>query len=204
MNNKTDNKNKFDLIVIGTGAAASTVAYKCNSAGWKVAVVDSRPFGGTCALRGCDPKKVLVGAAEVIDWNNRMKDKGIGNTSVKESNNDIHINWSDLMHFKRTFTEPVPKNREEAFSNAGIAAFHGNAQFVGPTAVNVYSNNNTNKNNKETIHGKHLLIATGAKPAKLNIPGEENITTSEQFLELVLHTHEEVHPSIFMLSIFFI
>ena len=59
----------FDLVVIGTGSAASTVAFRCRSAGWQVAVIDSRPFGGTCALRGCDPKKVLVGAAEVIDWN---------------------------------------------------------------------------------------------------------------------------------------
>src|ERR1700739_3186112 len=62
----------FDLIVIGTGAAASTVAYKCRSAGWQVAVIDSRPFGGTCALRGCDPKKVLAGAAEAVDWVRRM------------------------------------------------------------------------------------------------------------------------------------
>ncbi|MCH7914401.1 MAG: NAD(P)-binding protein [Deltaproteobacteria bacterium] len=43
---------KFDLVVIGTGAAASTAAYRCRSAGWDVAIVDSRPFGGTCPLRG--------------------------------------------------------------------------------------------------------------------------------------------------------
>ena len=36
---------KFDLIVLGTGSAASTVAYKCRSSGWEVAVIDSRPFG---------------------------------------------------------------------------------------------------------------------------------------------------------------
>ena len=64
-------------MVIGTGVAASTVAHKCRSAGWKVAVIDSRPFGGTCALRGCDPKKVLVGAAEVIDMIKTLKGKGI-------------------------------------------------------------------------------------------------------------------------------
>ncbi len=40
---------KFDLIVIGTGSAASTVAYECRKAGWEVAIIDSRPFGGTCA-----------------------------------------------------------------------------------------------------------------------------------------------------------
>ncbi len=47
----------FDLIVIGTGTAASTTAHECSSAGWKVAIIDSLSFGGTCALRGCDPKK---------------------------------------------------------------------------------------------------------------------------------------------------
>jgi glutathione reductase (NADPH) len=58
---------KFDLIAIGTGAAASGAAFKCRKAGWSVAIVDSRPFGGTCQLRGCDPKKVLVGAGALID-----------------------------------------------------------------------------------------------------------------------------------------
>ena len=67
----------FDLVVIGTGSAASTVASQCRAAGWQVAIVDSRPFGGTCAMRGCDPKKVLVGAAEVIDSHHRMQGKGI-------------------------------------------------------------------------------------------------------------------------------
>ena len=47
----------FDLIVIGTGPAGSAAAHKCRKAGWEVAIIDSRPYGGTCALRGCDPKK---------------------------------------------------------------------------------------------------------------------------------------------------
>jgi glutathione reductase (NADPH) len=63
--------NIFDLIVIGTGTAASTAALECRSAGWNVAIIDSLPFGGTCALRGCDPKKVLVEAAKVIDSTQR-------------------------------------------------------------------------------------------------------------------------------------
>jgi glutathione reductase (NADPH) len=48
-----------DLIVIGTGSAAGGVAYPCRSAGWSVTVIDSRPFGGTCQLRGCDPKHMI-------------------------------------------------------------------------------------------------------------------------------------------------
>ena len=42
----------FDLVVIGSGTAAQSVASRCRQAGWTVAMVDKRPFGGTCALRG--------------------------------------------------------------------------------------------------------------------------------------------------------
>ncbi len=109
----TDTKT-FDLIIIGTGVAASTVAWKCHFAGWRIAVIDSRPFGGTCVLRGCDPKKVLVGAAEVIDWNRRMESKGIVDSDK------VKIHWPDLMRFKRSFTEPIPKEREEQFSKRSV------------------------------------------------------------------------------------
>ena len=87
MKDSNFDRSAFDLIVIGTGVAATTVAYKCKSSGWSVAIIDSRPFGGTCALRGCDPKKVLVGAAEIIESVTRMKNKGIsyGNKCESES-----------------------------------------------------------------------------------------------------------------------
>ena len=159
---------KFDLVVIGTGAAASTVAYECRSAGWEVAIIDSRPFGGTCALRGCDPKKVLVGVAEIIDSNERMAGRGVDSTNAK-------IDWPTLMRFKRTFTESVPENKEKGFSSAGIAAFHGRAHFVDQTSVAI---------GEDILLAKHVVIATGARPATLNIPGEEYVTFSDEFLEL--------------------
>ncbi len=158
----------FDLVVIGTGSAGSTVASRCRSAGWQVAIVDSRPFGGTCALRGCDPKKVLVGAAELIDWNHRMKGRGIHADSLR-------LDWPELMAFKRTFTTPVPQNREESFAHAGIVAFHGQARFVSPTSVQVVN---------EVLEARHIVVASGAKPVELSIPGESLVTTSDQFLEL--------------------
>lgn len=158
---------KFDLIVIGTGAGGSTAAYKCRQAGWEVAVIDSLPFGGTCALRGCDPKKVLVGAAEVIDWNRRMEGRGV-------SSNVAHIDWQALMQFEKTFTEPVPGNREKGFAKAGIVAFHGRTAFVDKTTLRV---------GDETLRGRFVHIAAGAKPATLGISGEEYLTTSTQFLE---------------------
>src|ERR1700686_3252625 len=159
---------KFDLVVIGTGSAASAVASRCREAGWQVAIIEARPFGGTCALRGCDPKKVLVGAAEAVDWTRRMKGKGIQAAKLQ-------IDWLELMRFKRTFTDPVPKRREEGFAKAGIAAFHGRARFTGPTTVQV---------GDETLGGRYVVIAAGEVPADLEIPGAEHLTTSDQFLEL--------------------
>jgi glutathione reductase (NADPH) len=159
---------KFDVIAIGTGSAASTVASRCREAGWQVAIVDSRPFGGTCALRGCDPKKVLVGAAEAVDWIRRMKGKGIRAEKLQ-------IDWPELMRFKRSFTDPVPKRREDGFAKAGIAAFHGRARFTGPTSVQV---------GEEILEGRFVVIAAGMLPADLKIPGTEHLTTSDQFLEL--------------------
>ena len=159
---------RFDVIAIGTGSAASAVASRCREAGWQVAIVDSRRFGGTCALRGCDPKKVLVGAAEAVDWTRRMKGKG-----AQAAN--LHIDWPELMRFKRSFTEPVPKRREEVFEKAGIAAFHGTARFAAQTTVQV---------GEETLEGRYVVVATGQVPADLEIPGVEYLTTSDQFLEL--------------------
>jgi glutathione reductase (NADPH) len=159
---------KFDVIVIGTGSAASTVASRCREAGWQLAIVESRPFGGTCALRGCDPKKVLVGAAEAVDWIRRMNGKGI-------QAEKLQIDWPELMRFKRSFTEPVPKRREDGFAKAGIAAFHGQARFVGPTTLQV---------GEETLKGRFVVIAAGMVPADLKIPGTGYLTTSDQFLEL--------------------
>jgi glutathione reductase (NADPH) len=79
------------------------------------------------------------------------------------------------MRFKRSFTEPVPKRREDGFTKAGVAAFHGRARFAGPTTVHV---------GDETLEGRYVVIATGEVPADLTIPGAEHLTTSDQFLEL--------------------
>jgi glutathione reductase (NADPH) len=158
---------RFDLIVIGTGEGGSAPAYRSRSAGWRVAVVDELPYGGTCALRGCDPKKVLVGAAELADWNRRMRDHGM--------TGDAHISWRELMQFKRTFTDPVPANREKAFEKAGIATYHGPARFMGRDALSI---------DGRVVEARHFVIAAGAKPRRLAIPGEEHLATSTDFLEL--------------------
>jgi glutathione reductase (NADPH) len=158
----------FDLVVIGTGVAGSTVAHTCRAAGWSVAIIDELPFGGTCALRGCDPKKVLRRGAEVVEAARLMRGKGVGDPGLA-------IDWPRLMRFKRSFTDPVPANRERTFAEAGIAAFKGSARFLDETTLMV---------GDDRLRARHVAIASGAKPAPLTMPGAAHVVTSDRFLDL--------------------
>src|SRR5215210_3242972 len=105
---------RFDVVVLGSGTAASIIATQCRAANWRVAVADRRTFGGTCALRGCTPKKALAHATAVIDVLNCMRDKGI---NVRP----MGITWSSLMDLKHAFTNNAPTNTEHAFARQNIA-----------------------------------------------------------------------------------
>jgi glutathione reductase (NADPH) len=158
---------RFDLIVVGTGVASGAASH-CREAGWSVAVMDARPVGGTCALRGCRPKKLLVSAAEAVNAPRDMAGKGVRAP-------DLAIDWPELMRFKRSETDPAPQAFAEGYARQGIETFRGRARFVGLTAVAV---------NGDQFIGRHVLIAAGAKPAPLPFPGAEHLTASDGFLEL--------------------
>ena len=157
----------YDLIVVGTGAGGSGVASRCAKAGWRVAVIDDEPYGGTCALRGCDPKKVLVEAARLVDWQRRMVGFGVRGES--------RIDWPALMQFKRTFADPVPAQQETALDKLGVRTFHGTGRFTAPDRFATAG---------QELGSRYFVIASGARPAPLGIPGEENVKTSTDFLEL--------------------
>jgi glutathione reductase (NADPH) len=157
----------FDLVVIGTGVT-SAVASRCREAGWSVAVVDSRPFGGTCALRGCVPKKILVGAAEAVHAAREMAELGVPGRGLA-------IEWPALMRFKRSLVGPTTQQTEESWARMGIEQFHGRARFVSPTTLAVGA---------DQLTGRRVLLAAGAMPIPLMFPGADRLTTSEQFLDL--------------------
>lgn len=159
---------EYDLIVLGTGSAATGIASRCRGAGWKVAVCDPKPFGGTCPLRGCDPKKILIAGAEAIDWVERLGTKSIFTETPA-------LNWAALMRHKRAFTDPFPVARERSYADKGIDAFHGAARFVGRDRVRI---------DDHELQGRHIVIATGAQPARIPIGGYEHLATNEDFLAL--------------------
>jgi glutathione reductase (NADPH) len=157
----------YDLLVIGSGSGARGVATRCRAAGWRVGLIDHRPLGGTCALRGCDPKRVLLAGAEAVDFTRRLRGRGVtGNAAIA---------WNELMRSKRTFTDPVPAEQERRHAEAGIEVLRGRARFLGPRMLAV---------GERTLTARHFLIASGARPRPLGIPGAEHVVDSEAFLAL--------------------
>jgi glutathione reductase (NADPH) len=157
----------FDVIVIGTGSAGKTVAETVREAGKSVAIIDKLPFGGTCSQRGCDPKKVLVGAAELVARTSQLVGKGISATAT--------INWPDLIKFKKTFTDPIPEKTEQKFVEQDIHFFHGTATFLSERSIRV---------GDDELQANHIVLANGLRPQPLNIPGEELLLDSTGFMEL--------------------
>ena len=144
---------QYDLVVIGTGTGGSGAASRCRSAGWRVAVIDHLPFGGTCALRGSIRRRSSSAPSEAIDHLRRMRGKGIAGGAPE-------IAWHELIAFKRTFTEPG-HHEGEAVCEERYRWDHGRARFAA-RSVEVGG---------EMLEGRFILIAVGAVPMRLGIPG---------------------------------
>lgn len=161
-------ETKYDLIIIGSGSAAESAAFKCLANGWSVAVIDEKPIGGTCALRGCDPKKVLYGVTEAVQGVRRLKGKGIGNETPA-------VKWGDLMEFKKTFTEPMSKRIENSLTGSGARIFNRRARFLGENKLEA---------GDVEIEAGHFLIASGNKAARLEFDGSQYVIDNEGFLSI--------------------
>lgn len=156
---------KYDVFVIGSGMAGMNIANKCASKGLKVGITDELPFGGTCALRGCDPKKVMLGPTEAKHRANNLHEKQISEVPA--------IAWQKAMKFKREFVDAMPPKIEKGYEKNKIDTFHDSAKFISETKLKV---------GNETIEAGKIVIATGAKPRKLDIQGEEFALSSTDFL----------------------
>ncbi|MCF7859770.1 MAG: NAD(P)/FAD-dependent oxidoreductase [Candidatus Cloacimonetes bacterium] len=161
-------KKTYDIFVIGTGVAGSKIASACSKAGKKVGICDNREFGGTCALRGCNPKKVLTGFAEAQSRFQGYKEKGV----IK---GETEIDWEKLISFKQQFTKNIPAKRIKSYTQKNIDTFKGIAKFIDRNQIKI---------GDQEVKADIIVIATGATPRKMNIPGEELLITSDEFLNL--------------------
>lgn len=145
--------------------AGMNIANRCASKGLKVGITDELPYGGTCALRGCDPKKIMLAATELKHL--------ASNLAVKNISDIPQISWKDAMKSKQGFVEIMPTKLEKGYEKNGIDTFHTSARFIIENQLKV---------GDEMIEATKIVIATGAKARKLDFPGGDLALTSTDFL----------------------
>lgn len=159
---------KFDVVVVGSGTAGQTAAYDLKAAGLRVAVIESsdRP-GGVCALAGCQPKKWFYEAAETVSRSQLLKGRGIVDGASGS--------WAQVLKEKNNFTFAVPQSTIDGFRKDGIEYIQGSARFVDPETLDVGG---------RQIRSQFIVLATGARPMPLEMPGSKHLMFSTEFLEL--------------------
>ncbi|NKB50457.1 MAG: NAD(P)/FAD-dependent oxidoreductase [Alphaproteobacteria bacterium] len=160
--------DNFDVVVLGTGNAGMGAAGVTRAAGKSVAMIESRDVGGTCPIRGCVPKKVLVAAAQVLHQIDLAPQHHISVGAPK-------LDWPALIARERTFVDGVPDDFRGSLENREIELIEGRAKFVGENAIAV---------NGRTLEAENIIIATGSTPRSLPIKGAELMITSDDILEL--------------------
>lgn len=158
----------FDVLVIGTGNAGMAAAGAARAAGKEVAMVESRDVGGTCAIRGCVPKKVLVAAAQVLDQIDRAS---VHHIDVAKPT----LDWPKLIERKESFIAGVPDDFKGSLESRGIALIEGRARFTGANQVTV---------GDQVFTADKIVIATGSVARTLPIPGWEHTITSDDILDM--------------------
>ena len=162
------NQFDYDLFVIGAGSGGVRASRIAASLGARVAVAESHRAGGTCVIRGCVPKKLLVYAAH---FHEDFEDaRGYGWT-VPEAT----FSWPALIEAKNREIARLEGIYEKLLASAGVTLMHGRATLADAHTVEL---------NGKRITAKYLLIATGGWPVKPDIPGAELGITSNEAFEL--------------------
>ncbi|KAL4312936.1 hypothetical protein GQ457_01G023020 [Hibiscus cannabinus] len=174
----------FDLFVIGAGSGGVRAARFSANFGAKVGICEL-PFhpisseviggvGGTCVIRGCVPKKILVYGAV---FGGELED---ARNYGWELNEKLNFNWKKLLHKKTDEIIRLNGIYKRLLSNAGVKLFEGEGKVVGPNEVEVTQLDGT----KLSYSAKHILIATGSRAHRPPIPGQELGITSDEALSL--------------------
>lgn len=159
----------YDLFVIGAGSGGVRGARMAAATGARVGIAEGRRIGGTCVLRGCVPKKLLVYGAHFHD---DFEDAAAYGWRVRTPTHD----WSQLITAKNQETDRLNGIYINLLKNAGVEMHEGYAKFLDAHTLDVGG---------EKITAERILIASGAHPVVPDIPGREHSITSDEALDLM-------------------
>jgi len=158
----------YDLLVIGAGSGGVRASRIAAGFGARVAIAEQYRVGGTCVIRGCIPKKLLVYAAH---FREDFADAAGYGWSVGEP----EFSWSRLIASKNAEIARLESVYVGLLEKAGVAILRGTARIVDAHAVEVDGRRMT---------AKYILVSTGARPSLPHTPGVEHAITSNEAFEL--------------------
>ena len=153
-------ETNFDVIVIGGGPGGYVTAIRAAQLGLKTCVVEKQHLGGICLNWGCIPTKALLRSAEILHYMNHAADYGL-------SANGTTFDLSKIVERSRAVSNQLNSGVGHLLKKAKVAVVDGEAKLNGPGKVDV------SKGGKvlPSLTGKHIILATGARPHTL--PGLE-------------------------------
>jgi glutathione reductase (NADPH) len=159
----------FDLFVIGAGSGGVRAARVSSAYGARVAVAEEHKVGGTCVIRGCVPKKLLVYGSHFAE---DLNDAAMFGWDVPK----CHFDWAVLRDNVLAEVGRLEGAYTETLNNHKVTIFHERAEVTGPNSVRLASG-------KEVTADK-ILIATGARPVMPAIEGIEHAISSNEVFHL--------------------
>ena len=159
----------YDLFVIGGGSGGVRAArVAASEAGAKVGLAEEDRYGGTCVIRGCVPKKLMVYASE---FSRQLEDSIAFGWSVENSGFDWQ-KFRKKLHLELDRLEAVYRN---LLRNAGVDTYDQRAKLLDQNTVVI---------GKKKFTARKILIATGGRPFRPDIPGIENALVSDDIFNL--------------------
>ena len=157
----------FDVVFIGSGHSCWHGAVTLVQAGKKVAILDHDLPGGTCTNYGCDAKILLDGPFEFLEGLERYKGLCVDEVGT--------IDWKKLMAYKKQHFTPFPMFMTAMFERSGITFIRERGKLIDAHTVQA---------GEKKITTEYIVIGTGQRNARLNIPGQEFLHGSREFLDI--------------------
>jgi glutathione reductase (NADPH) len=158
----------FDLFTIGAGSGGVAGSRRAASYGARVAIAENSRVGGTCVIRGCVPKKLLVYGAHYAD--DFADAEGYGWTVAPPM-----FSWPDLIAAKNRETDRLEGVYRKLLKDSGVHLIEGRATLIDAHTVEI---------NGKRMTAANILLALGGHPVMPQIPGIEHVISSNEALDL--------------------
>lgn len=160
--------DSFDLIVLGAGSGGLATAFRAARHGARVALLESGVLGGTCVNVGCVPKKAMWYAAQVAEAQQLAVDYGFASQPGP-------LDWPTFVAHRQAYIDRIHASYRKRLAESGVELIAARGVLDGPQAVKAGGRN---------LQAPHIVVATGARPRRLDTPGFDLGIVSDGFFDL--------------------